>query len=78
MQVTDTQISRTLSALPGGCDAGLACDLARVLSALPEVRRDVVAEVRARLDVGPHPSSDDLAARILVGAFGGGGGRDAG
>jgi hypothetical protein len=65
VQLTDSQITRTLAALPGGCHATLAGDLARVLSALPEVRTDVVAEVRARLDAGEQPSSEDVAARIL-------------
>ena len=65
MQVSDAQITRSLSSLPGGCDATLAVDLARILSALPEVRNDVVAAVRARLDAGSGPSCDDLAAHIL-------------
>ena len=65
MQVTDVQIFRSLATLPGGCRANLAGDLARVLSALPEVRTDVVAEVRARIDAGQQPSPDVLAARIL-------------
>lgn len=65
VQVSDAQISRSLEALPGGCHESLAGDLARILSALPEVRSDIVAEVRARLDAGAAPTPADLAARII-------------
>ena len=75
MQVTKTQVARSIEALKrqnGKVATGSRCEpeampdeLVEVLAALPTIRRERTDDVRTRLADGTLPSADELAEKLI-------------